>query len=279
VPPRLHELQKPLDRLIRYMTDARHIYATIQKLQLLLSDERKQKGNSSAAGHPGKEHKSLNRAVVVATVGAMEAFFEDLTITALEARPLLAPPQRDWFPIAGSRGMIQTPSPFNVRKLLWTYFNMDPIDRWDILVTCEGDEINAETKNNTSIKEGKWRGHSFQYSGTEAAGFVDAMVKVRHGFAHQDNSIRTVRKAGILTLTKSGSISVQSHHAFNAMSGLVQIAIITTMHLAEVLEMDSREFRWPEKLAEVGHWVWLLHGTPAGDLVDGYWRGAPDLVV
>lgn len=278
MPPRLHELQKPLDRLVYYMNDARNVYATIFRLQQQLTAVRKEGGASSGAGAPSREHKSLNRAVVVATVGAMEAFFEDVALSALEARPNLAAPAKEWYPIAGSRGMIQTPSPYNIRKLFWTYFNIDPTERWDIVTLCDGNEISAANPS-SKIRKGTWRGHYLQHSKSDASAFIDAMVKVRHGFAHQDSSIKTARKAGILTVTKGGSISVHSHHAVNSMSALVQIAIITAMHLAEVLDMDSREFRWSARMSNIGNWEWLLAGTPAGDLADGYWRGAPDLAV
>jgi hypothetical protein len=58
-------------------------------------------------------------------VGALEAFCEDL---ALRAVPLIGTAARSqpWFPIAGPKGMVQTPSSQNIAKMLWVYFRYDP---------------------------------------------------------------------------------------------------------------------------------------------------------
>ncbi|KPI16203.1 hypothetical protein OK006_10725 [Actinobacteria bacterium OK006] len=51
------------------------------------------------------------------------------------------------------------------------------------------------------------------HQGPDASAFLDAMVKVCHGFAHQDKAQKSPVYAGIVTLTLAGKISTHSFHA------------------------------------------------------------------
>ncbi|WP_159079560.1 hypothetical protein [Plantactinospora sp. BC1] len=128
----LDPLQGPLDRMIDYMSVAQRINEVIRERLQQTTASRRAKGRPGG-GQPGKQHSSLNRAVVVAAVGALEAFNENLALTAQPLDPQATPPAA-WYHIDGGNGMVQTPSPYNLRKLYWTFFRYDPTPDWDLAV-------------------------------------------------------------------------------------------------------------------------------------------------
>lgn len=263
----LHPLQGPLDRLVEYLADARHLYKIVDDLTTNLVSDRKARGNATGGGGPPAEHKTMNRAVVVAAVGAMEAFFEDLTLTAIAHRPSLTPPESNWFRVAtkgAQAGMVQTPSPYNVRKMLWAYFQYDPMSHWDIVVSASPAELGTGST---------WRVLQPRLTGSDAADFLTSMVKVRHGFAHQDHAQRPLHRAGIVTLTPGGKVAVHSHHAQNSMSALVQIAIQSAMGLDAALGIGGR-WRWSSSMTRA-QWHGLIAGTPAAKSVRSSWKAQP----
>ncbi|MFE0704334.1 hypothetical protein, partial [Streptomyces sp. NPDC058872] len=69
-----------------YLRDAQLIHRATQERLTQKTTERQAQGKRGS-GQPGAEHSALNRAVVVAAVGALEAFTEDLAITAQEHYP------------------------------------------------------------------------------------------------------------------------------------------------------------------------------------------------
>ncbi|MER7670663.1 hypothetical protein ABTY61_19645 [Kitasatospora sp. NPDC096128] len=248
--------------MIDYMGDAQLIHEVIQeRLQKTTADRRAQ--GKPGGGQPGKEHSSLNRAVVVATVGALEAFSEDLALTAQPLDPQATPPL-NWYKIDGKQGMVQTPSPYNLRKLFWTFFRYDPTADWDWLVQVAPAELGQGSA---------WRVGATQYQGTDASDFLDAMVKVRHGFAHQDKAQKPPAYPGIVTLTPGNKIAIHSHHATNALSVLVQFAVLTTHGLANRISVTG-QLRWSKKMTLAG-WEDLLKNTSAGSLVSATWKNAP----
>ncbi|MER8009607.1 hypothetical protein [Streptomyces sp. NPDC094149] len=261
----LNPLQSPIDEMTLYLRDAQLVLRVTQERLDQLTAARQAQGKGGN-GQPGKEHSALNRAVVVAAVGALEAFNEDLAITAQQHHPLAKPPLNNWYNIAGGSGMVQTPSPFNLRKLFWTFFRYDPHDDWDWLVQIAPIETGGT---------GTWRTATAQLAKTQAAQFLDTMVKVRHGFAHQDKAQKLVQCPGIASQTPTGKIVIHSHHATNAVSVLMQYAVLTAAGLANTLGFTD-QFRWVKPMSDAG-WEDLLAGTPAGTLVSQTWKGAPTL--
>jgi hypothetical protein len=260
-----HPLQESVDGLVDYLTDARHIHNIVTDLNAAAAKRRRDQGNATGAGQPPREHKSLNRAVVVASVGALEAFTEDL---ALRAMPLVpgANVSDSWFDIAGRRGMIQTPNAWNLAKMMWSYFRYDPRSDWNFLVTTAWSEVGTGTN---------WRGTTTQYQGSDAANALDAMVKVRHGFAHQDRTNAPVATPGIVALTSSGKLSLQSHHAFNSMSLVAQVALQMTHGLEACLSAaPSAPLRWKKSMT-AGGLERLLEGTPVATQVQKSWVKSP----
>lgn len=262
-----HPFQDSLDNLVSYLSDAQNILETIRLKNADLANRRVSQGNKTGAGAPPGHQRSLNRAVVVAAVGATEAFFEDLAIAAANAIPALKPPS-DWYQIDGTRGMVQTPSPYNVAKMLWTLYRYDPRPDWDIVVTTSPAESNNGNGSN-------WRIDRTSYQGTDAADFFTAMVKVRHGFAHQDGAETPPHRAGIVNVTPSGKISIQSHHAENSISAVLQMAIQSTIGLSNALGMTGN-FRWKTKMTEAG-WADILTNTPVAAIIttSGDWSHHP----
>lgn len=260
-----HPLQDPVDRLVVYLEDARSLYTIIETELDRLRAARLAGGATSGRGRPRSESKSLNRAVLVASVGAMEAFFEDLALTAQAwdaAR--LVPPDVNWYPIAGSRGMIQTPNPNNLAKLFWTFFRYDPRDDWDITVPASSVDL--------GVGSSSWRSKTASHSGPQAVAFMGAMVQVRHGFAHQEvKDIPT--HAGIVHKTPTGGLSIQSHHALNSISAVVQVALQTAQGLSRELQMPG-QFRWIKPFSDA-QWEPLLANTPVAANIRADWLRTP----
>ncbi|MGW0215594.1 hypothetical protein ACWDXH_14510 [Micromonospora chokoriensis] len=250
--------------MIDYMSDAQRINEVIQERLQQTTASRRAKGKTGG-GQPGRQHSSLNRAIVVAAVGALEAFNEDLALTAQPLDPQATPPAA-WYQIDGKNGMVQTPSPYNLRKLYWTFFRYDPTPDWHWAVEVSPAELGTGSA---------WRIGAKRYRGKEASSFLDAMVKVRHGFAHQDKAQKPPAYAGIVTLTPTGRISIHSHHAANALSVLLQFAILTTHGLADRISVPGR-FRWSAKMS-TARWQDLLAETPAGMIVRSNWKNAPEI--
>lgn len=264
-----HPLQSSLDNLVSYLSDAQNILETIHQKNADLSAHRRSQGNGTGAGAPrGRGRQSpLNRAVVVAAVGATEAFFEDLAIVARKAEPSLAPPSGDWYKIDGRNGMVQTPNPHNIAKMLWTLYRYDPRDDWDIVVTTSPAETNSGSSN--------WRGIRTNYQAQDAVKFFSAMVKVRHGFAHQDTAEAPPHRAGIVNVTRTGKIAIQSHHAENAISAVLQMAIQSTIGLGNALGMTG-DFRWKADMTSA-RWDSVLADTPVAATIanSGDWTHHP----
>ncbi len=251
--------------MTEYLRDAQLVHRVTQERLDRVTAERQAQGKGGN-GQPGKEHSALNRAVVVAAVGALEAFNEDLAITAQKHAPQSNPPLKNWYNIAGTKGMVQSPSPNNLRKLFWTFFRYDPHDDWDWLVQVAPIETGGT---------GTWRTATTQLAKAQASQFLETMVKVRHGFAHQDKDQKLVVCPGIASSTASGKIVIHSHHATNAVSVLMQYAVLTTTGLAKQLGFTA-PFRWIKPMTEAD-WETLLKGTPAGALVSQTWNSAPTL--
>lgn len=257
-----HPLQGPLDRLPGYLTDASRIYQVIEDRIDVLTTTRRTAG-SGGAGQPGSVGKSLNRAVVVASVGALEAFCEDLAITAC-GHVADATKSKPWFPVQGGRGMVQTPNSDNIAKMMWVYFRYDPRPDWDILVGTAWSEINPRGTH--------WRGATSTYTGSKAAEALDAMVKVRHGFAHQDQASQPKKTPGIVGVTPKGNLSLQSHHALNSMSIVVQVAIQMTHGLSALLPSTTGRLRWKVSMNE---WNRLVSGNPVEKDIQAGWASQP----
>lgn len=89
---------------------------------------------------------------------------EDLATCAVEARPSASTSSRqNWYPIKGSRSLVQTPSPDNGRKLFWGLFGYDPLDDWQVVVVTDGDEMGSG---------GTWRGRTHTHVNNYAAKFL-----------------------------------------------------------------------------------------------------------
>lgn len=263
-----HPLQGPLDALPEYLTDARNLYEVAKHQRTELSQTRRASGNATGAGRPAARYKSINRAVVVASVGALEAFSEDLAITA---QPLIpgASTAAPWFKIAGTGGMVQTPNPWNIAKMLWVYFRYDPRPDWDLLITTAWSEVVTTGTN--------WRGATTRYTASTSptsADALNAMVKVRHGFAHQDTTSQPRAVPGVVNVTPKGKLSLQSHHAFNSMSMVVQIAIQMTMGLSSRLTGSNSKFKWRKSMTTAG-FDRLLVDTPVARTIHTDWKGSP----
>ncbi|MFK4085022.1 hypothetical protein ACI2LF_12985 [Kribbella sp. NPDC020789] len=260
-----HPLQESLDNLPEYLTDASRLLGIVEERNAELAARRRGAGNRTGAGQPPVAHKSLNRAVVVASVGALEAFCEDLAIRARGIAPGASVGQ-PWYAIEGTRGIVQTPSSNNIAKLFWTYFHYDPRPDWELLVTCGWHELYGTGTN--------WRGTTTTYRGTAAAEALDAVVKVRHGFAHQDKANAPAKTPGLVDLTPTGKLSLQSHHAANSIRLVLQTAIQTVHGLSGHVPALGGRLRWKQGMTVAG-WDRLLSDTPVITAIRGRWAKHP----
>jgi hypothetical protein len=212
----------------------------------------------------------------LAAVGAWEAFVEDLAEYAVDSLPPSSSLSslKGWFPIKGYSSMVQTPSPEHVRKLLWGLFNYDPLGDWTIVVTTNGNELVSGG--------GTWRGRTHTHVGRHASDFLQATVNVRHEFAHQDKAKQIASVVGMAQEGAAGDSNVGSHHAENAISAILQLAVLTSHGLARHLSMGEN-FRY-KKAMQDGHpvpapasasWAWWLQGTPALAAKQAHWTSAP----
>jgi len=81
-----HALQPALDQLPQHIGDAQRLHGLIQR-QLADMVARRRVAGGTGGGAPPVEHKTLNRAAILAAVGGWEAFVEDLATEALGALP------------------------------------------------------------------------------------------------------------------------------------------------------------------------------------------------
>lgn len=259
-----HLLQDAVDELPTCFMDAFRLeLMTASSLKAMVEERRRlgQAGN----GAPPAWNKSLNRAVVVAAVGAWEAYMETLALKAVAAS---ASTRRNWVTISGTNGDIQTPSSTKVRKLFWMLFGLDLQQYWqNVKVQVADSELSADSS-------GTWRTKWRSVSGEDAARLLDGIVKVRHGFAHGDPG-QTRAEAGIAVAGAVGRVTVQSHHAFNAVSALLQLSLLSTAGLAAELELPDA-LNWSSKLKNVTSGYGLEHwlaGTSIEEAIKEKWRG------
>ncbi len=260
------ELQSALKQLPTAFNDAILLNtAVIESLAQLV--QRRIAEGKSGSGRPQAPHRALNRAVVVAAVGGMEAYFESLAQVALNAHASAGanhPPQlAGWFTIVGSRGVIQTPSPENIRKLYWALFHVDLMPYW---------AISVGTSAKDQGEDGTWRSaHNLVHKGEDAVDFLNAMVQVRHSFAHME--VKKHSAPGMALRRKDGTVSVQSHHAFNAVSAAIQISIQSTIGLANHLGLSGAP-RW-ESAFQVGSMPisYWLKGSELWTDIERSWLG------
>ena len=257
----MHPLQGPLDALPKYLTDAASIFDVIRE-RITNQTTLRQSGGGTGGGRPRGGHRSLNRAVVVASVGALEAFTEDLVLTARDLIPN-AGTSKPWFHVEGGKGMVQTPNSSNIAKLLWVYFRYDPRPEWDVTLKA----AQAELSEGGSL----WRGTKTRYTGGAAAEAIDAMVKVRHGFAHQDSS-KPETVAGVVMATQAGNLSLGSHHALNSISMVAQISLQMAHGVADLLPGTHPRLRWKKAMTPIEE---LLVDTPVASDIPGRWLHHP----
>lgn len=258
-----------------HLRDAQQLHGlTSRQLRELTAARRAAGGHGGGA--PPLEHKTLNRATILAAVGAWEAFTEDLATCAADAATSAAMVSRkSWYPIKGARSLVQTPNPDNVRKLLWGLFGYDPLDDWEVIVVTNGKETGSG---------GTWRGQKHTHRKVDAAKFLHATVNVRHAFAHQDKNKPIVPVIGMAQARAAGGSNVGSHHAQNAVGGVLQLAVLTAHGLARQQGM-SEKFRFMKAMLEhhavpePGHasWLWWLDGTPAMTAIRTHWTAVPEV--
>lgn len=111
------------------------------------------------------------------------------------------------------------------------------MESWKISVTTSAADVGGT---------GTWRkDHATTLDREEAASFLEAMVKVRHLFAHMDET-QSRRAVGMALASAQGKLTVQSHHAFNAVSAALQLTIQSTVALAEHLGATALRPRWQQ---------------------------------
>lgn len=257
------ELQDVLDHLPVAFRDAMLLDTAIITELARITDGRRAAGRHPG-GNPGVTIGVMNRAAVVAAVAGIESYFEHLALAALQLGSM-PPNSSKWFTIEGRYGALQTPSSANIRKLYWSLFHLDLEPSWALSVTTAAHDRDQGTTN-------KWRfPHNHEAVGANASNFLDAMLQVRHAFAHMD--AKKIAVTGMALKRKSGTVTVSSHHAFNAVSAGLQLAIQSTLAIARELELTGKP-RWKTG-TETGRFPtsYWLEGSPLWENVTATWTG------
>lgn len=260
-----HELQDVIDELPVHFKDAMRLSLLVDNSLRIMTETRRANGKTGS-GAPPAWNSSLNRAVVVAAVGGIEAYMERLAKVALDEMDP-RPPSFDWVTIQGGHGDLTTPSPRNIRKLFWTLFRFDLLSAWNLSVAVSNADLGLD---------GTWRVKRKSHREEEAARFIDSMLQVRHGFAHQDGS-KTKTAEGMASVLTNGSVSVQSHHAHNAVSAALQLVIQSTDRVAQELSFGHVKAHWRSGFNDVSSGVGMdywLADTEAEELIRAGWKGA-----
>lgn len=263
--PARHPYQDVMDNLVDHIGDASRLVGVIRERIDRQTESRQQQGGHGRGG-PDVFHKTLNRAVSVAAVGAWEAFNEDLARIAAEHRFGTWGEYKDWYPIVGTHGQIQTPNSRNVRRLYWALFQFDPLDTWSVTVTVAPSE--------TPLGGSSWRVAEASHSRRKAAEFLDGVVRIRHAFAHQDAAqarSQITPLPGVATVGANGKWNIGSHHADNAICCVLQLAILTTQSLSDHMQI-SETLNWRNQLTEL-KWSRYVSNSEAARVVKARWRG------
>jgi hypothetical protein len=264
--PARHPYQEVVNNLVDYIGDASRLVGVIRE-RIDRQTKNRQREGGHGRGGPDVFHKTLNRAVAVAAVGAWEAFNEDLVRTAAEHNFGKWAEYKDWYPITGANGQIQTPNSRNVRRLYWALFQFDPIDAWSVAVTVAPVE--------TQLGGSSWRVGVTTHSKRKAAEFLDGVVRIRHAFAHQDavqaRSLVTPLP-GVATVGAGGKWNIGSHHAENAICCVLQLAILTTQSLSDHMQIPE-SLNWSKQLTGF-NWSRYVGNSDAANIVSTRWRGS-----
>jgi len=257
-----HAYQNAFDGLQIDLSDAIRLWELTRRLNSNTSTSRRLLGQDPR-GRPAPVHTSLHRAIVVAAIGAWESFVERLVEAARDGSdPESWSDRSDWYPIAGRNGQVQTPSSRNVRRLLWSYFHYDPRDVWEVSV--------RQTLAESGVAGVNWGSHHLtRYKTSKAAAFLDGVVQVRHGFAHQESDRKMRPPAGVAILGRNGTWNVNLHHAENSLRCIVQLAVLTADGLAQHLG-ERRDVNWTIAMKNDG-WKFLLGDGDAFMCVELVW--------
>ena len=186
----MHPLQPALDRssrALRTVTDLIEIA----------------KGRKSHSGRSDARQSSLYRAVVAASVGAVEETAEALVTEALRAQGI-QPAAIVLLETAVARQM-QTPNADEVRKLMRSFLGYDPISAWKVHLRTSAPAYRKRVQVGSKEAYQLWTiyNQTRWWEGSDAAEVWDRFVKVRHSFAHQDSSITLFSKREVEMMRNS----------------------------------------------------------------------------
>lgn len=256
--------QDPFERFIVALDDA-----------LLLDVEaghvnyRKSQQRGSAGGGLNVESRAMYRAIAVTSVAAWEDFNEQLLGAGydyLKKTAVIPVPAelKQWFP----PDSLQAPSSHHVRKLYWAYFGLDPMPSWWFSIAARAREIGIDADwwksfNDPSHLEERTR------RGSDAAKWLDSLVRLRHATAHQDPSrYSQPPEIGVATPNPGGKWGVTRYNAQNAIAVVTQLALCTLQALAQHLDVPG----------QLGYLTplrsWKLAGSALNDLPQ--WPGVAE---
>ncbi|MEN3616189.1 hypothetical protein AAH979_42840 [Plantactinospora sp. ZYX-F-223] len=246
--------QDAFERFVAALGDALLLDAEAGRI-----NARKAKQRGSSGGGLNVESRAMYRAIAVMSVAAWEDFNEQLVCAGYDylrtaARKVPAE-LRQWFPPE----KLQSPSSVNVRKLYWAYFGLDPMPCWWFSFAARAREIGIDADwwvafNDQSHLEERTR------RGTEAAKWLDSLVKLRHATAHQDrNHFKRPPEIGVATHNR-GSWGVTRYTGQNSIAVVTQLALCTIHELSQHLSC-------PGQLKYLGPLrSWRLSGSALNEL-------------
>lgn len=215
-----HPLQAALDRAGA---------AIITAVDLLdIARERKPTSPTGREGRTDARQVSLYRAVVAATVAAIEESFESMTVCGLQA---LGTPTRasSRIAVAISKGM-QSPNPQNLDNLMGDYLSYSPAASWSAHLAHSQAMYRRSQLADATLDYRLFHTNYNEFklfAGKDLSDVLGRYVRIRNSFAHQDTSSAIFTKPQEDLLKRLAKRKASSADEISFVEALTAICAVT----------------------------------------------------
>jgi hypothetical protein len=230
----LHPLQTALDRATQ---------ASFTLVDLLDIARARKPVTNGREGRTDARQSSLYRAVVAASMAALEETFESLTVSSLSAVGVPGP-ALSRITTAIGKGM-QSPNPQNLDALMNDYLGFEPSGHWSAYLSYSVPaykrlEFKDQSINRRLIHTTATEFEAF--TGPQLNDVLSRFVKIRNSFAHQDTSTTIFTKSQRAMLASLKQRKAQGVQEIAFVEGVNSTCSVTLNVLAGPLE--DPVYRW-----------------------------------